>query len=283
MILPILFIALNIFAKDTPDFHCTNNTHPCHCYVDTTHACGYPNPQHAYAFSRTGHGVAYNLEHVNLQGKNSSTDPNPHPKAQLKFANLKCANLSGAVFKGADFSGADLTGAQLPLTLLEDCNFQYAKLDHAQFNQARILNCDFRGCSLKHTNFMMADATGSDFSYSEMCETVFDRAKVPYTCWYKSKGSYSIGKAEHPGDPLYTNFCCSIDREGKLNHKACIGGYLKSSLNECVRNFNNLNLPSTEKQKIAPDLPLGVSPQSFIHKGHRMPLPAPAPEKPKKV
>lgn len=275
----------NLLKTNVEDFKCTDGQYPCPCFIKDKLGCKeIPNPKHAMNFLKTGFGMGYDLSRINLQGKNSPTDPNPLDKVNLRNAKLKCANISGAIFDGADFTGADLTGAQLPLCILKNCNFQYAILDHVNFNQASILNCDLRCSSLKHTNFHLAEARGSDFSYSNMCDTNFERTNLAYTSHYKSKGTYKIGYAKHPGDQLYTNFCCSIDRCGKLNHKACIGGYSDTSEKVCIDTFKNSGFTSVEKIAMAPDIPNGGTPSSFIHDNKyefRILKPEKKPDKPK--
>jgi hypothetical protein len=228
-------------------------------------------------FKITGKCIGCNLRSVDLQGKNAPTSYHLKYDVDLSYADLSCANLSGAVFKNANFSHANLTGAQLPLVSLENCNFQHAILDFAKFNEARILKCDFKGATLKNTNFYMADLTESDLSYTKMCNTIFDRARLAYTSLYKSQGTYTVGYGINAGDNLFTNFCCSINREGNLNYQACDSknsGYSYTSMNECLKSVERLNLTSVQLQALAPKIPVNSFIQGFITKNNwQFPLP----------
>ena len=223
-----------------------------------------PNEKQSKKFRDTGKCPNCYLPNAKFQGLNSATDMNPHFVADLKKANLRNVIFSGAFFNDSDFSGADLTGAQFLMVSCTNCNFTNAILDHAQFNGAKLLNCNFTNASLDHTNFIMATCTESNFTGSKMKETNFDRAKLPYTSFFKSIGSYYIGNAIDPGDLLYTNMCCSINREGKLDYESCKGGFPGTSLDECVRNFTNMPIPPNLRKKMVPkDLPINYT-SSFI-------------------
>ena len=244
-----------------------NDLPPCQCFVNDQNCYNYQiNDQDLNRFKTTGKCRGCNLKNVDLQGKNASTSFFLKYDVDLSYADLSCANLSGSVFKNANFSHANLTGAQLPQVSLEDCNFQHAILDFAKFNNAKIHKCDFRGASLKNTNFFMADLTESDLSYTKMCKTILDRANLAYTSLYNSTGSYTVGYAINAGDKLFTNFCCSIKRDGTLNYQACDqhnNGYMTTSLNECLNSVDRLNLTKDQLEKLAPDSP-GLPINSFI-------------------
>lgn len=252
---------------------------PCPCFVNDKHCYKQQkiNEVHLNKFKATGKCRGCDLRNVDLQGKNAPTSFHLKYDADLSHADLRCANLSGAIFKNANFSHANLTGAQLAQVSLENCNFQNAILDFVHFNNARIHKCDFKGARLKNTNFMMADLTESDLSYTKMCNTIFDRANLAYTSLYKSEGDYTVGYAINAGDKLFTNFCCSINREGNLNHQACEQhntGYSSTSLNECLNSVERLNLNKAQLNKLSPDLPLNSFVQGFITRNKwQFPLP----------
>ena len=214
-----------------------------------------PNYHHLKKFRHTGKCPNCHLPNAYFQGLNSATDMDTHPVADLKKAKLRNVIFSGAVFNDSDFSGADLTGAQFLMVSCVNCNFENAILDHAKFNGSKLLNCNFTNASLDHTNFFMATCTESNFTGSKMNQTNFERAKLPYTSHHKSTGTYYIGNASDPGDLLYTNMCCSINREGKLDYESCKGGFPGTSLDECLRNFNNMPMsPNLRKQMVPSNL-----------------------------
>jgi uncharacterized protein YjbI with pentapeptide repeats len=267
-------------AEESFDKYCYENEQPpCKCFVDDANCYNYQiNEDDLTKFKTTGKCVKCNLKNVDLQGKNAPTSFYLKYDVDLSHADLSCANLSGAVFKNADFSHANLTGAQLPQVSLENCNFQNAILDFAKFNNAKIHKCDFRGASLKNTNFFMADLTESDLSYTKMCKTIFDRANLAYTSFFKSSGSYTVGYGINAGDKLFTNFCCSIKRDGTLNYQACDqnnSGYSTTSLNKCLNTVENFNLTNDQLANLAPEgLPSNTGVSSFITKTFQFPLPS---------
>ena len=223
-----------------------------------------PDKDQSNNFRDTGKCPNCYLPNADFQGLNSATDMDPHPIADLKKANLRNTIFSGAVFNDSDFSGADLTGAQFSMVSCNNCNFENAILDHAQFNGAKLLNCNFTNASLDHTNFFMATCTESNFTGSKMNQTNFERAKLPYTSHHKSTGTYYIGNASDPGDLLYTNMCCSVKRGGTLDFESCKGGFPGTSLDECLRNFNNMPMSPKLREKMVPPNLLSSPISSFI-------------------
>jgi uncharacterized protein YjbI with pentapeptide repeats len=269
-------------AEKSEDKICPKmNENPCPCFINDKNCYNYEinkaDLNEFKEFGKCSNGPC-DLKNVDLQGKNSTTSFSLKYDVDLSGADLSCANLSGAVFKNANFSNANLKGAQFPQTSLENCNFQNAKLDFAKFNNAKIFKCDFRGASLLNTNFFQADLSESDLSYTIICKTIFERANLAYTSFYNSVGSNTVGYGINAGDNLFTNFCCSIKRDGTLNYQGCDRDNSSrnptTSLNKCLDAVESLDLDKNQIAKLAPEgLPANIGATSFISKKFQFPLP----------